>query len=163
MQNWSGDKLLSTIILNERKANELYRYFAEESKDSKEETLFLELAQDEQRHESIYEEIRQKYNKVLNIANLDDEYADYLDIMLINNIFSGDLTIDEEIRRLLKKHTFLEAAEKIETDAILYILELQKLYPELAINEIDTILREERKHLNKVFTLKIQAGRKLND
>jgi len=51
-------------------------------------------------------------------------------------------------------------AEKLERDAILYVLELQELYPNLAPDEISIILKEERKHLRLVFTKKLDKLRK---
>ena len=45
----------------------------------------------------------------------------------------------------------LDIAERAERDAILFVSELQKMYPDMATDEMGIILNEERKHLKMVL------------
>ena len=156
---WNGNVLLDTIIQNEEKSVELYQYIASTLKDEDQKELFLSLSNDEERHAKIYNAIKRKFseNSEIKIA---EEDRDYLELMILNNIFSKGKDHMAEIKKLLETMDPYDLAEKLERDAILYVLELQELYPNLAPEEISIILKEERKHLRLVFTKKLDKLRK---
>ncbi len=149
-----GESILQTLALNEQKAAELYRIFADKS-EGEVKDLFLELLTDEQRHEKIYRALLDKHRKIH--TTIPEEEAQYIELMLRNNLFKKDRLTSDEADELLKKMTPLEIAEKIEVDGILYGSELQRLFPDFAADEISMILGEERKHLRKVFTIKTRG------
>lgn len=156
---WNGNVLLDTIIQNEEKSVELYQYIASTLKDEDQKELFISLSNDEERHAKIYNAIKKKFieNSEINIA---EEDRAYLELMILNNIFSNGKDHMTEIKKLLETMDPYDLAEKLERDAILYVLELQELYPNLAPDEISIILKEERKHLRLVFTKKLDKLRK---
>lgn len=156
---WNGNVLLDTIIQNEEKSVELYQYIASTLKDEDQKELFISLSNDEERHAKIYNAIKKKFieNSEINIA---EEDRAYLELMILNNIFSNGKDHMAEIKKLLETMDPYDLAEKLERDAILYVLELQELYPNLAPDEISIILKEERKHLRLVFTKKLDKLRK---
>lgn len=156
---WNGNVLLDTIIQNEEKSVELYQYIASTLKDEDQKELFISLSNDEERHAKIYNAIKRKFveNREIKIA---EEDRAYLELLIVNNIFSNGKDHMAEIKKLLESMDPYDLAEKLERDAILYVLELQELYPNLAPDEISIILKEERKHLRLVFTKKLDKLRK---
>jgi rubrerythrin len=156
---WNGNVLLDTIIQNEEKSVELYQYIASTLKDEDQKELFLSLSNDEERHAKIYKAIKRKFSEKSEIE-IAEEDRDYLELMILNNIFSNGKDHMAEIKKLLETMDPYDLAEKLERDAILYVLELQELYPNLAPEEISIILKEERKHLRLVFTKKLDKLRK---
>ena len=156
---WNGNVLLDTIIQNEEKSVELYQYIASTLKDEDQKELFISLSNDEERHAKIYNAIKMKFSESSEIK-IAEEDMDYLELMILNNIFSNGKDHMAEIKKLLEKMDPYDLAEKLERDAILYVLELQDLYPNLAPDEISIILKEERKHLRLVFTKKLDKLRK---
>jgi len=156
---WNGNVLLDTIIQNEEKSVELYQYIASTLKDEDQKELFISLSNDEERHAKIYNAIKRKFSESSEIK-IAEEDMDYLELMILNNIFSNGKDHMAEIKKLLATMNPYDLAEKLERDAILYVLELQDLYPNLAPDEISIILKEERKHLRLVFTKKLDKLRK---
>lgn len=156
---WDGKVLLETIIMNEEKSAQIYTYISDNLEAKEEKELFISLSADEDRHAKIYEALRRQFSKKSEVE-ISQEDADYIELVISNNIFSQDGDYREEVRRFLEKTDIFTLAEKMERDAIIYILELQDLYPNLAREELDTILKEERKHLRLVFTKKIDNLRK---
>ena len=156
---WNGNILLDTIIQNEEKSVELYQYIASTLKDEDQKELFISLSNDEERHAKIYKAIKRKSSESSEIK-IEEEDMAYLELMILNNIFSNGKDHMAEIKKLLATMNPYDLAEKLERDAILYVLELQDLYPNLAPDEISIILKEERKHLRLVFTKKLDKLRK---
>lgn len=156
---WDGKVLLETIILNEEKSAQIYTYISDNLESKEEKELFISLSADEERHAKIYEALQRQFSMKSEVE-ISQEDVDYIELVISNNIFSQDEDYREEVRRFLEKTDIFTLAEKMERDAIIYILELQEMYPNLAREELETILREERKHLRLVFTKKIDNLRK---
>jgi rubrerythrin len=155
---WNGNVLLDTIIQNEEKSVELYQYIASTLKDEDQKELFISLSNDEERHAKIYNAIKRKFVENSEIKIAEEDRA-YLELLIVNNVFSNGKDHMAEIKKLLETMSPYDLAEKLERDAILYVLELQELYPNLAPDEISIILKEERKHLRLVFTKKLDKLR----
>ncbi|WP_026894012.1 ferritin-like domain-containing protein [Clostridiisalibacter paucivorans] len=150
-KSFDGKKLIKTIILTEKKISDLYESLSEKTKDKKAANLFKTLAKDEKRHQKIYQSL---LNKLPNqgIIELDDNDADYIDLLIETNIFKN-----EELKKSYSKLDALEIAEKVERDGILFINELKNLYPDLAKDQIKIILTEEKKHLKLVLDKKLYS------
>ncbi len=58
---------------------------------------------------------------------------------------------------MFTKSQIFDIAEKAERDAVLFVTELQKLYPDLAKEEMAIILNEEKKHLKKILERKRES------
>lgn len=153
-----GMKLLETIILNEEKSAAIYNHVKSITGSHKDQIFFGELAADEERHAKMYGMILEKFKKTIT-EDLSEETEKYIKLLIHSNIFSKQRDFKDEIQLLLKKMNFYELAEKMERDAILYVLELQELFPSVAPAEINLILREERAHLQKVYAYKINQMR----
>lgn len=156
---WDGKVLLDTIIQNEEKSARIYADIADRLEDEELKTLFNSLSLDEEGHAKIYEAIKRSLEKKSEIE-VGQEDVDYIELLIGQNVFSLKGDQQEEIEALLGKYDVFSLAEKLERDAILYILELEALYPGLATLEIERILKEERKHLRLVYTKKIDNIRK---
>ena len=146
-----GETILQTLVLNEHKAAEVYGLFAERY-DGEMKELFEELLEDELRHERMYRAVLTKHQETH--TPVPEDEAEYIKLLMSNNLFSKDGLTADEVDNMLKKMTPLEIAERIEVDAIFYATELQRLYPGFAQKETEVIVAEERKHLQKVFRLK---------
>lgn len=155
---FSGIDLLETIIRNENIASDIYTIIGEKIEDEKIKEEILGLSKDEERHRKIYTAILEKFKKKENIS-ISDENQSYIDIILRENLFSNKNLDRLELEKMISKYGIWEITERIERDAIFYILELQEFFPDLVTDEIKVILREERKHLAKVIGFKRNASR----
>ena len=144
---WNGVKLLKTIAENEAGATRFYRAIASEARIG--EKFFEILAKDEERHEGIYNALLNKYSKDIDVE-IDENDAEYMDLLVESNV-AFDEKLVEKAKKLFSKDQIFDLAEKAERDAVMYVTELQRLYPDLAKEEMEIILKEERNHLKMVL------------
>lgn len=144
---WDGTKLLETIVANEESTAKLYRAIAGNANIGAK--FFEILAADEERHKVIYETLLSKYADKLGLE-LDETYSEYIDLLIRRNVVFDNKLI-EDAKTIHRRDQILEIAERAERDAILFVSELQKMYPDMAKEELAIILNEERKHLKMVL------------
>jgi rubrerythrin len=144
---WDGTKLLKTIAANEESAAKLYRAIAENANIGAK--FFEILAADEERHQKIYEALLVKYASNLGLE-LDEAYLEYVDLLIKHNVLF-DNNLIEKAKTITIRSQILDIAERAEREAILFVTELQKMYPDMAKDEMVIILNEERKHLKMVL------------
>lgn len=150
---WNGTNLLKTIAENEKSATNLYRAIAEETRIG--EKFFDDLANDEERHERIYNALLKRFEKNIEIE-IEESDAEYVDMLVESNtLFDEELV--EKARKVFTKSQIFDIAEKAERDAVLFVTELQRLYPDMATEEISIILNEEKRHLKKVLERKKES------
>jgi len=150
---WNGVNLLKTIAENEKSATRLYKAIAAEARIG--EKFFEQLAEDEERHEKIYNALLAKFEKEIEIE-IEQSEAEYVDLLIeSNSLFDEELI--EKARKVFTKSQIFDIAEKAERDAVLFVTELQKLYPDLAKEEMAIILNEEKKHLKKILERKRES------
>ena len=144
---WDGTKLLKTIVANEESTAKLYRAIAENANIGAK--FFEILAADEERHQKIYEALLVKYADKLGLE-LDETYSEYVDLLIKRNVVFENKLI-EDAKTIAMRDQILDIAERSERDAVLFVTELQKMYPDMAKDEMEVILSEEKKHLKMVL------------
>lgn len=150
---WNGTNLLKTIAENEAGATKFYRAIADEARIG--EQFFELLAQDEERHEKIYNALLKRFEKNIEIE-LEESDAKYMDLLIeANNPFDDELI--EKAKKMWDKRQIFDIAEQAERDAVLFVTELQRLYPDMAAEEMEIILKEEKSHLQKVLERKRES------
>lgn len=150
---WNGINLLKTIAENEKSATNLYRAIANEARIG--EKFFEQLANDEERHEQIYNSLLKRFEKNTEVE-IEESEAEYVDLLIeSNSLFDEELI--NQAKNVFTKSQIFDIAEKAERDAVLFVTELQKLYPDMATEEISVILNEEKKHLKKVLERKRES------
>ncbi|AOT70833.1 ferritin family protein [Geosporobacter ferrireducens] len=157
---FDGSKLLQTIIRNEAKVAEFYSNLAAQMEEGKGKKIFESLAQDELKHEKIYTGLLNRLPDEGRLELTEDD-ASYIALLIETDIFSQSDDVLTKIQGKFSKEDALHIAEKIERDAILYINELKLLFPELAPDEINIVLAEEKKHLRMVLSKEADASVKL--
>ncbi|SHI92252.1 Rubrerythrin [Geosporobacter subterraneus DSM 17957] len=157
---FDGSKLLQIIIRNEAKVAEFYSNLAAQMEEGKGKKLFESLAQDELKHERIYTGL---LNRLPNEGRLEltEDDAAYIELLIETDMFSQSEDVLAKMQGKYAKEDALHVAEKIERDAILYINELKLLFPDLAPEEINIVLAEEKKHLRMVLSKEADASVKL--
>ena len=150
---WIGRNLLKTIAEYEAAESRLYRVIASEARIG--EQFFELLAQDEERHEKIYAALFNKFSEKMDLE-LEKSDAEYVDLLVESNVLFDDELV-EKAKKIFSKSQIFDLAEKAERDAILFVTELQRLYPDLAKEEMAIILKEEQAHLKKVLERKKES------
>lgn len=147
---WDGSRLLNTIILNEQKVAEFYRAIASNADPTGSALFFEKLAQDEERHESIYKALlEQMEGKTM--LELEEDDAEYMDLLLRFNITDSFDEILKDSEKIKGRTQIYDLAERVERDAVFFVSELMRLYPDLAPEQMGIILKEEKKHLQMIL------------
>jgi len=147
---WDGQQLLNTIIFNEKKVAEFYRQIAANA-DPKTGSLFFEkLAQDEERHDQIYVALL-KQMEGNTVLELEEDDAAYMDLLLEFNLAESFDKILQDSEKKLSRTQIYDLAERVERDAVQFVSELMRLYPDLAPEQMAIILKEEKKHLHMIL------------
>ena len=147
---WNGEKLLNTIIYNEKKLAEFYRQIASTADEGKGALFFEKLAQDEERHESIYTALLKQFEG-RSVIELEEDDAAYMDLLLQFNLVDSFDEILKDSKRIWGRTQIYDLAERVERDAVYFVTELMRLYPDLAPEQMNTILKEEKKHLQMIL------------
>ncbi len=150
---WNGRNLIKTIAENEAGATKLYRAIASEARIG--EQFFELLAKDEERHEKIYNALYKEVSEKMDV-DIEDSDAEYVDLLVESNVLVDDELI-EKAKKIFTKAQIFDLAERAERDAVLFVTELQRLYPDLAKEEMAIILKEEQAHLKKVLERKKES------
>ena len=150
---WNGKNLLKTIAENEAGATRLYRAIASEARIG--EQFFESLAKDEERHEKIYNALFEEFSGKMDLE-LEKSDAEYVDLLVDSNVLWDDELV-EKAKKIFTKSQIFDLAERAERDAVLFVTELQRLYPDMAKNEMAIILKEEQAHLKKVLERKKES------
>ncbi len=150
---WNGKNLLKTIAENEAGATRLYRAIASEARIG--EQFFESLAKDEERHEKIYNALFEEFSGKMDLE-LEKSDAEYVDLLVESNVLWDDELV-EKAKKIFTKSQIFDLAERAERDAVLFVTELQRLYPDMAKDEMAIILKEEQAHLKKVLERKKES------
>ncbi len=150
---WNGRDLLKVIAENEAATTKLYRAIASEARIG--EKFFELLAEDEERHEKIYNALLKKHSEAMDIE-LEESDAEYMDLLVESNVVFTDELV-EKAKKIYTKSQIFDIAERAERDAVLFVTELQRLYPDLAKEEMAIILKEEQAHLKQILKRKRES------
>ncbi|HHT21376.1 MAG TPA: hypothetical protein GXZ74_08060 [Tissierellia bacterium] len=151
----SVKELFDAIVVFEKNVGQLYDSISEDVR--KQFGVFFEnMAQDEYRHAKIYQALGER------AQNEDITLSDPGEVAYVQSLIEGT-TFDKEgnflanAKKVKSKHQVLDMAEKVEREAIQYVYELARLFPDFAKDQVAILLQEEQKHLQMVLDRKKEA------
>lgn len=145
MKTYNGKDLLMLLVESEKKVAVLYHDLSNQVSHPKAKAVFDKLAKDEERHEEMYTALMNQFEGDL-IVEVEDDAHEFLESLVKFSYFRNDA-----IKKRFAKEDALVVAEKIERDTLILVQELHTLYPDIASNEINIVMKEEKKHLNFVL------------
>lgn len=156
---FSADEIFEMAEELERNGGKFYRKAAENFKEPGKEQLLLSLAEMEDQHEIVFEEMRLQLTdaeKQVSTFDPDDEAAMYLCAMADGHVFDVSQPPSEKLTGGETFADILKIAIGCEKDSIVFYLGLRDLVPgKEGKAKIDAIIREEMGHisiLNKQLT-----------
>ena len=142
--NFDGKQILSTFVKMEEEVERYYASFAENAPDEKSKVLFTRLSKEEKIHFEMYNSLMKEFGGEMN-REFSPEEIEYTKSLIDENL--------KEIRDFNTKlglKDSLEIAARMEKDGILFVHQMMSMYPDIAKKEMETILSEEKKHLQLV-------------
>lgn len=142
--------LICNMIELEKVGCEFYSVQAEQSESFTVKKLFAQLAEEEKRHWSIYEQLKKQIHEDPE-ADSDDSYDDYLKHIIDENF---DFTnVDKETENT---KNVLDIAIKLEKQSLAFIDNLASSVKSIKSDVLDKIKNEELGHLKLLQEIKTQ-------
>jgi len=153
MKNYTIEEIYQIAIAMEKNGEKFYRLAAESSSGEKLKALYLKLADDEKKHEEIFEGLSKQSHLYEPIEYYPEEYFSYVRSYADSVIFT-----EEQLKKLIyNTHNSLDAlnfAIEREKDSIWYYSEIMSFIHEKQRDMIKDIIKEERKHFSELMEQK---------
>jgi len=146
-----ANEIAKAAVEIERKGREFYRRVASKAKTDKNRELFEYLADEESKHELIFQGLMERLGKIdLPAWSTQDEYAQYLDALIDSHaLFSGGLA-EKYMADADDEQTAIRMAMSFEKDTLLFFTEMESLVPEAEKPAVRQCIEEERLHLRRL-------------
>jgi len=145
--------LINNLIDLEKSGNDFYTTLAERSDDLSLQQLYHNLAEEEKKHQAIYQEILKESDIEIDI---DEDYHSYLQV-IIQEQFGLD---PDKISECKTTDDALNLAIQLEKDSLLFLSEFGSLISSNNIELVDKMKKEERKHLQLLITIRQKLSKK---
>lgn len=149
---FDASEIFQFAIRIEENGENFYRYAVQITEDDDVKKMFNYLADEENKHKKIFEEILLKIEKNEPLESYPGEYLAYLRAYMDNIIFSNEI-FNKEISSVKDTFSAIKFGIQREVESILYYQEIKK-FVKSQHDLIDKIIDEERRHFLKLSDLK---------
>jgi rubrerythrin len=152
---FAPDEVLKLAIEIEKNGQEFYASMANKVKDEKlKDTLNL-LANEEEKHKKVFEDILESLGETEVVETYAGEYQAYMKALADECVFTQDILKKKKDEGFDKTVDLLDFALRIEKDSIILYSEMKE---NLLGNQdvLDKVIEEERKHFIMISELKEQ-------
>ncbi len=141
--------IVATAVEIERRGHTFYLAAQKHAAKPEDKEFFAFMAQEEKRHESIFEAMLQRLGGLpLPTGSRESEYLDYVEILLdSHSLFLNQdmgLLVDEPLRQ----------AMSFEKDTILFFMAMLELVPASERSHVNACIEEEKRHLKMLVERK---------
>jgi rubrerythrin len=152
---FSGNEVIEMAIQIEKKGFEFYSYLAKNAKKDKIKELFNWLANEEQKHIAIFEDLRNIFSKIDTTSPYNwEEVALYFRALVDTQVFPKTDDEDSLKNEFHNEIGAIHIAISFEKDNILYFQEIKDLVEMKEMKIIDQLIKEEKKHIMKLLDVK---------
>ena len=156
-QDFNADEMFELAIRIEENGAEFYRKAASQQTDDTNREMLERLALMEDHHKSTFETMRQTLSKVeksKTVFDPEDETSKYLAAMADTHGGEGSPKAADSLTGKESIKEIIEIAMGLEKESILFYLGLKDMVPpEYGKDKLDTIIKEERKHVIQLYSL----------
>lgn len=157
MDTFKASDVYEIAVQIESSGEKLYRHAVNVTDDSKMKDLFTYLADEEVKHQRLFEGMAKKVEHYQPPETYDGEYCSYVRSYSEGLVFTPE-KMEKELARVKSTEDAIEFGIQREIESILYYLETRNFVPENQRAEIDRIIDEERKHYLKLIDLRREAA-----
>ena len=152
--SFSASELVNIAIDIERRGIAFYDIMAKSTENITARSAFHYLADMEREHVKIFQAVLDEADKYQPSEAYAGEYADYLQALVDNAIFTDDMVTSEMATQADSDIKALELGISAEKDSILFYYEMRDIMPQRAHPAINNIIAEEKSHLREISELK---------
>jgi len=157
MDTFKASDVYEIAVQIESIGEKLYRHAVNVTDDSKMKDLFTYLADEEVKHQRLFEGMAKKVEHQQLPEIYDGEYCAYVRTYSEGLVFTPE-KMEKELARVKSAEDAIEFGIQREIESILYYLETRNFVPESHRADIDRIIDEERKHYLKLIDLRREAA-----
>ncbi len=155
---FSPGELVNIAIGNEKRGIAFYDVMTRSADNESVRSVFQYLVDMEREHIQVFSGMLSEVAQHQAPETCTQEYADYLQALIDNAIFTEDLATSETANEADSDVKALELAIGAEKDAILFYYTMKEIMPGRAHSAVDMIIAEEKSHLRQLSELKRQMA-----
>ena len=148
---FSANEIAKSAVEIERKGRAFYLRLEEAAKTEKTRKLFNYLAQEEAKHEEIFQGLFDRLGNInLPAWATEHEYAEYLQGLIESHALFSDETVAKRMDALEDEREGILMAMSFEKDTLLFFKEMEDLVPDSEKAAVKECAQEERVHLARL-------------
>ena len=152
---YSADEIVDIAVRIEENGQKFYSACAESTSDANLKKVFNHLADQEEKHKSTFEKLREKMaDYKLDSATYTDEVDLYIKALADSQVFSPGTDVVRLAKETGDVLSLLSLAIGAEKDSILFYGEMLELTEDAQRKTISAIVREEQSHVVELTSLK---------
>ena len=147
-------EILKTAIRIEENGIVFYREAANKFNKKKLQDIFNFLAEEDEKHRKIFEEMLSKAEQYEMVDSYPGEYEAYLRAFADEHVFSKEKTGGLMAKKVKDVKEAVQFGIEAELDSINYYQEIKRFVPDYQEDAIEKIIEEERSHFLKLSDIK---------
>ena len=151
---FSASEIVQIGIQIEKNGKEFYTVLAKSSKSENGREIFRYLAQEEDRHIKVFEDILSSIENYEPGQAYTEEYFSYLAALSKECVFTKEKVGEQIAKRVKDDMEAVETGIGFEKDSILFYHEIKGMVWKKGQQIIERLIEEERGHLRKLFEVK---------
>ncbi|MFH1421958.1 MAG: ferritin family protein [Planctomycetota bacterium] len=159
---FSADEVIEVAVKIEENGSKFYLTCANNIKDDNLKKVFKHLANEENRHMDIFHNLFEKLrNKKIDNEIYTEEANTYMTALSDSRVFSSESEVVKFARGTKDVLSLLSYAIGAEKDSVLFYLELLPLTTDADKEIVESIIKEEKKHIVELTSLKKEISRRV--
>ena len=151
---FAGSEIVEMGIQIEKNGRDFYNELVNKSKDQKAKEIFKYLAEEEEKHIAVFQNILDSVRKYKPIEAYPGEYFAYMNALASEYVFTQKDKGQETARNTKNDMEVVELGIKLEKDSIIFYESMKKAVPEHGHKVIDSLIEQEQNHLTRLSDLK---------
>jgi len=147
-------EILKTAIRIEENGIVFYRQMVNKFKEKNLQDIFNFLADEDDRHREIFEEMLSRTEQYEMVDSYPGEYEAYLHAFADEHVFSKEKTGELMAKKVKDVKEAIQFGIEVELDSINYYQEIKRFIPNYQKDTMEKIIEEERGHFLKLSDIK---------
>jgi rubrerythrin len=151
MEIFKAGELLKIAVQIEKNGFDFFNKVKNKAKSLASQETFDYLAKQEMGHQKIFEDLLSKSIDYQPSESYPGEYAQYLEALAGENIFTDDDKIKDIVKNVNSDVEAIQIGIGFEKDSIIFYNDMKKFIPQSDQEIVDKIIEEEKAHLTKLL------------
>ena len=151
---FAGSEIVEVGIQIEKNGKDFYEALTGQSKSEKSREIFKFLAEQEEQHIHVFQDILKAVHQYEPPESYPGEYFAYMKALASEHIFTKENKGKEIAGTVKTDAEAIDLGIKFEKESILFYEGMKKVVPENQIKPVDALIAQENNHLLKLYNIK---------